>query len=106
MRSWHLAQANVGRMRARILFNMSVWESVEALSHYVYQSDHLGPLRDRKQWFERMDSPAMVLWWIESGQEPTVADAKAKLEQLAREGPTSEAFTFTKTFPAPASRDA
>jgi Domain of unknown function (DUF3291) len=28
----------------RILFNMSVWESIEALHAYVYRSDHAGPL--------------------------------------------------------------
>src|SRR5437899_10140145 len=37
----------------RILFNMSVWETVEALKQYVYRSVHAELLRQRQQWFEK-----------------------------------------------------
>ena len=37
--------------------NMSVWESLEALRHYVYRSDHIRVLRDRAKWFEKLDKP-------------------------------------------------
>lgn len=36
MTAFHLAQVDIGR----ILVNMSVWESPEALHAYVYQSAH------------------------------------------------------------------
>ena len=39
----------------RMAINMSVWESLDALQHYVYKSAHVGPLRDRKEWFRSMD---------------------------------------------------
>ena len=54
----------------RIIVNMSVWESLEALHDYVYRSDHLGPLRDRKKWFTRIEGPSLVLWWIPAGDPP------------------------------------
>ena len=31
-----------------LLINMSVWQSIDALRTYVYNSDHTGPLKDRK----------------------------------------------------------
>ncbi len=83
----------------RILFNMSAWESVEALHQYVYRSRHAGPLRDRKQWFEPIDTHILVLWWIPAGHIPTVDEAKERFETLRKLGPTPEAFTFKQRFP-------
>src|SRR3954454_23600523 len=39
---------------ATILVNMSVWDSVEALSEFVYRSAHTGYLRRRREWFAPM----------------------------------------------------
>ena len=85
----------------RILLNMSVWKSLEALQDYVYRSAHLGPLRDRKQWFEVPDAPHLALWWIPAGHIPTPQEGKARIEHLRRHGPSPEAFTFKQPFPAP-----
>ena len=40
----------------RILFNMSVWRSLEDLRAYVYRSAHAEVLRRRAEWFTRMDT--------------------------------------------------
>jgi len=85
----------------RILLNMSVWESLEALQQYVYKSAHVGVLRDRKQWMEKMEGPVLVLWWVPAGQMPSAGEAVAKLEKLKRQGPSPEAFTFRQPFPPP-----
>jgi hypothetical protein len=84
-----------------IIFNMSVWTSVEALHAYTYQSDHVAVLRARRQWFEPYVGPMLVLWWIPEGHIPTVAEAKLKLEILGANGPTPDAFTFRRVFPPP-----
>jgi hypothetical protein len=84
-----------------ILVNMSVWASLEALHDYVYAGAHLGPLRDRRQWFETLDGPSLVLWWIAAGETPTVDQGKARLEELRTQGPSPAAFTFRKPFPPP-----
>jgi hypothetical protein len=88
-----------------IIVNMSVWESLAALHDYVYQSDHLAPMRNRRAWFERSAGPTMVLWWIPEGTIPSVADGKARLDHLVEHGPTAAAFTFKKWFPPPGSAD-
>ena len=84
-----------------ILLNMSVWESMGALQQYVYKSAHVGVLRDRKQWTEKMEGPILVLWWVAAGHAPAPQDAVAKLAHLKQHGPTPEAFTFRHPFPAP-----
>lgn len=145
MTGWHLAQMNIGRLRAGsdsplvaefmdaldrinalaeqspgfvwrfqtedgnatavrpfsddlVIVNMSVWESLDALADYVYRSDHTAFLRRRREWFDRMDDAAVVLWWVPAGVLPTVTDGIARLEQLRRDGPTQAAFTFRRPF--------
>lgn len=84
-----------------ILFNMSVWESIEALEAYVYQSNHVRAVQKRAEWFERSDRSPIVLWWIESGHIPTVEEAKARFDRLWLEGPSVDAFTFRNRYPSP-----
>jgi len=85
----------------RMAINMSVWETLEALQQFVYRSAHVGPLRDRKQWFEPIKGPILVLWWIPFGHVPTVAEALDRLEHLKQHGPSPDAFTFRIPFPPP-----
>ncbi len=85
----------------RMAINMSVWESLEALQRFVYASAHVGPLRDRKQWFESIESPILALWWIPAGHIPTVTEAKERLQHLKERGPSPYAFTFRTPFPSP-----
>jgi hypothetical protein len=86
----------------RVMVNLSVWESLEALRGFVYAGRHLEVLRRRREWFHRMDDPIVALWWVPAGAVPTVAEAKERLGLLARLGPTAGAFTFRAPFPEPA----
>ena len=85
-----------------LIVNMSVWESLDALSDFVYRSDHRAVMAGRRQWFDRMAEAYTVLWWVPAGHEPTVEEAKARLETLRRGGPSAEAFTFKAPWPAAA----
>jgi hypothetical protein len=86
----------------RIMVNLSVWASLAALRDFVYASRHLGVMRHRRAWFSRMADPYLALWWVPAGTIPTVAEARRRLELLARAGPTADAFTFRAPFPEPA----
>jgi hypothetical protein len=87
----------------RLIVNMSVWESVEALQEFVYRDrGHLAVVRRRREWFNRMDT-FMVLWWVPAEHRPTVPEAEERLELLRRRGPTPQAFTFREHFPSPES---
>jgi len=83
----------------RMAINMSVWESLEALQQFVYRSAHAAPLRDRRQWFEPIQGPIQVLWWIPAGHIPTIAEALDRLQYLKEHGPSASAFTFRTPFP-------
>jgi heme-degrading monooxygenase HmoA len=85
----------------RMAINLSVWESLEALQQFVYASEHVAPLRGRKQWFEPIEGPILALWWIPAGHIPPVTEAKERLEHLKVHGPSRHAFTFRTAFPAP-----
>lgn len=85
----------------RMLLNMSVWESIEALREFVYRGDHVEVMRRRREWFEQMAQVYMVLWWVPAGTVPTVDEAIARLAQLEAHGPTADAFTFRESFPQP-----
>lgn len=83
----------------RILINLTIWESVETLSNYVYRSQHGTAMRDRRKWFEKSDQPTLVLWWIPVGHIPTIAEAKERLAYLHQYGETPYAFSFKRSFP-------
>ena len=84
-----------------VIVNMSVWEDVASLNHYVYKTAHVEVMKRRKEWFEKMPEQFMVLWWVPRGQWPSVADAIARLEHLRAHGPSERAFTFRKAFAPP-----
>ncbi len=84
-----------------LIINMSVWEDMEALRHYVYKSMHVELVRDREQWFHKLSNSYQVLWWIPEGSLPTPAEAYEKLQLLDRQGASTAAFTFAKSFPRP-----
>ena len=88
-----------------IVVNMSVWESMDALHRYTYQSDHIEVLKDRRKWFHKHEGYFSVLWWVPAGHLPSVEEGKQKLETLIEKGPSSEAFTFAKPFPKPSSAE-
>ncbi len=81
---------------------MSVWETPAALRDYAYKSMHVDFFLRRDEWFEKMATPHLAMWWIPAGTFPTVEEAKQRLDSLAQHGPTEFAFTFGRSFPAPA----
>jgi hypothetical protein len=78
----------------RTLLNMSVWETVEVLHHYVYATVHVELLRQRQAWFERFAGVYTALWWVPAGHIPGIDEAKKRLAYLEAHGPTQFAFTF------------
>ncbi|TNC83198.1 MAG: DUF3291 domain-containing protein [Oleiphilus sp.] len=83
------------------IVNLSLWDSVEALHHYVYHSAHIEIMRRKKEWFGKMGEAHMVLWWVPAGHLPSIEEAAERLNILRDQGPGPQAFTFKKMFPAP-----
>ncbi len=85
----------------RLIVNVSVWESLEALREFVYADEgHLAVLRQRRDWFSTLEV-VLALWWVPAGHIPDTTEAKERLRLLEERGPSFDAFTFRQTFPAP-----
>ena len=61
-----------------IIVNLSVWQSIESWHAFVYTEQHAGVMANRKQWFEPLSPPYLVLWWLPAGKTPTVEQGMAK----------------------------
>lgn len=85
-----------------LLVNLTLWESVETLKHFVYKTIHVELIRDREAWFSKMPEMHQVVWWVPEGHIPSVTEAKERLDKLRQDGPTEAAFTMAKPFPKPA----
>lgn len=83
-----------------MIVNLSVWQDPQSLQAFVYRSDHVGVMRRRREWFEKMEL-FMVLWWVPRGHRPTVDEGIERLNLLRSRGPDAGAFTFGNLFPAP-----
>lgn len=102
---WRLAQGEDGvYLRPyddeRLLFNLSVWESLEHLRAFVYRSTHAQLFRQRDSWFEDLRQAHLALWWVPAGHRPGVDEANARLNHLRTHGPTPYAFTPGRPFAA------
>jgi len=86
----------------RLLLNMSVWRSLDELAAFTYKTAHTAFLKRRREWFEPLTGPHLVLWWIAAGHLPSIEEARDRLAHLERHGPSARAFTFRDRFPPPA----
>lgn len=80
----------------RIIINMSVWESVDALANYAYKTSHVEFFKKRANWFEKMTEAHMALWYIPADHVPTAAEAIERLMHLREHGESEYAFTFRR----------
>jgi len=81
-----------------IIVNMSVWENMDKLHQFVYQSNHVEIFKQRKKWFEKMSDMHMALWYIPAGYIPTAMDGVERLSHLRNKGETPFAFSFKNSF--------
>jgi hypothetical protein len=79
----------------RILVNLTVWDSVENLKFYVWNTLHKHFVKRKAEWFSALDRAHMVMWWIHQGHRPTLSEARAKLDHLREHGPSDAAFDWT-----------
>jgi hypothetical protein len=84
-----------------VFVNLTVWESIDDLYAFVYRTNHANYFKRRFEWFQRWQGPSVVLWWQPAGTQPTLEEAVDRLQRLANNGPTQDAFTFKQRFEPP-----
>ena len=76
----------------RHVFNLTVWESVEALEHFVWNTVHRQFYERRADWFEVLGDQHFVMWPVPAGHRPSQAEALARLDHLRAHGDSDHAF--------------
>jgi hypothetical protein len=72
--------------------NLTVWESVETLENFVFNTVHQQFYARRQEWFEVLGEMHFVMWWVPEGHRPSLDEALERLEHLKRTGDSDNAF--------------
>lgn len=86
----------------QVIINISVWESIETLENFMYKTFHSEFLKRRKEWFQTYGKAYTAMWWIPSGQFPSLEEAVDNLDYLQKNGASEKVFDFRKKFAKPA----
>jgi len=82
----------------RLIINMSIWENLESLFSYTYNSGHIEVFKRKKEWFSKMKMMHMAFWYVPKGYKPTFQDAKDRLDYINKHGDSPYAFSFKSKF--------
>ena len=72
--------------------NLTVWESVETLEAFVWNTVHRQFYERRKEWFEVLREMHFVMWWVPEGHRPALEEGLERLEDLKTNGNSDGAF--------------
>lgn len=75
--------------------NLTVWENVESLEHFVWNTVHRAFYERRAEWFEVLGKMHFVMWWVPAGHRPTLDEALARLEHLQQHGDSDRGFGWS-----------
>ena len=80
---------------ARYVANLTVWENVETLEHFVFNTMHRRFYERRREWFELMKDMHFVMWFVPAGHKPSLQEALQRLEYLKTNGDSDHAFGWS-----------
>ena len=75
--------------------NLSVWESVETLESFVWNTVHRVFYERGREWFEVMGKTHFVMWWVPEGYRPSLDEALARLAYKEEHGDSDHAFGWS-----------
>jgi hypothetical protein len=78
----------------RLIASFSVWETPEHFRDYVYKTVHGAFFRRGHEWFEPDRPRGHVLWWVEAGHIPDIAEARDRVETYDGERPGAGSVRF------------
>lgn len=88
---------------ARMIINLSVWETAADLENFLYGEVHRPYLQRRREWFEPLGRPSTACWWVPIGHQPDVAEAERQITRLWEDGPSDAVFGMGDVRPPPQS---
>ena len=72
--------------------NLTVWEDVETLEAFVFNTVHRQFYERRAEWFEVLGDMHFVMWWVPEGHRPSLEEALERLAHLRAHGDSEAAF--------------
>lgn len=78
-----------------MVVNMSVWSDPTHLEKFVWNTVHKQFYRKRAEWFQLLGKQHFAMWWVDEGHEPTLEEAKARLDHLEMNGDSEFAFGWS-----------
>ncbi len=84
----------------QLLLNLVVFKSLDTLFDFTFKTIHKKVMNRSVNIFDAHQKPYHVMWWVEAGHVPDMAEAKARLDQLQADGPSADAFTWASPFDA------
>lgn len=81
-----------GGFDRRTSATVSVWQTYADLLCFTFQSAHGQFVDRRREWFERVDGPQLVIWSVAAGDRPGFSEALRRLDHLKTHGATPHAF--------------
>lgn len=71
---------------------LSVWRSVDALEHFVWNTVHRQFYCRKAEWYDAAGNGNLVLWWVPAGTRPTAAEGMMRWRHRETEGDSDQAF--------------
>lgn len=75
--------------------NMTVWEDVSSLEHFVFNTVHKKFYDRRADWFQILGGQHFVMWYVEAGHKPDLDEALERLAYKEKHGDGDYAFGWS-----------
>ena len=79
----------------RMASTLSVWESVAALEHFVWNTVHRSFYGRKAEWYDAIGNGNLVLWWVPEGHRPSAAEGMARWHYMKDQGYSDHAFGWS-----------
>jgi Domain of unknown function (DUF3291) len=79
----------------RMASTLSVWESVESLEHFVWNTVHKQFYDRKAEWYDMGAALRFAMWWVPEGHRPTMAEAMERFRHLEKHGESDFAFGWS-----------
>ncbi|MFZ5708563.1 MAG: DUF3291 domain-containing protein [Pseudomonadota bacterium] len=77
---------------AQFITNLTVWESVESMEAFVWNTIHRQFYERRAEWFEVLGKMHFVMWRVPVGHRPGIDEALERLAYREKHGDSDHAF--------------
>ena len=59
---------------------LSLWQNLESVFAFAYRGLHAEALGKRREWFEKIEMPGYVAWWVDDDHTPGWQEASGSLK--------------------------